>query len=265
VLSLVLILLLIWFVATVVLAAGTVWIQGYIYSEPVESVSWRAPAAAAAVTLFLTLWVIFDYRAPGRYRELQEFSVTETRDPFKVLRVVNRDGKVEVYKQHKDSRGRVEYLRNGEIGGKPLPSRPDKIIAIDGDKEYLFEPLASQRDARGNYQVKAGDMLRYQNKDTGWEMAETQMGQVYLFHPGWLIANLLLNFLHLVVWFVALWVLLRFQWAHALGLAVVCWLVVMLVVMPMVLRQAESVAQKRATAAAARAPDRGLTPPARQV
>jgi hypothetical protein len=61
----------------------------------------------------------------------------------------------------------------------------------------------------------------------------------------WLL-NLLLNFTHLALWFVCLWLLLRFQWSHALGLAFVLWLTLTLTVLPMLLSRAGSVAQERA-------------------
>ncbi len=57
--------------------------------------------------------------------------------------------------------------------------------------------------------------------------------------------NLLLNGLHLVVWFACLWLLLRFQWPHALGMALVCWLVVTVIVIPPLLNKAEVVAYQR--------------------
>jgi hypothetical protein len=251
VLGLVLTLLLVWFVTTVVLAAGTLWFQAYIYSEPAEQMYWRAPAAGAVVTLFLVVWVFLDYRAPGRYRELQEFSPTESRPPFQRLRVVDRDGKAEMYQLHKDARGRPEYLLNGKLGGKPLPSRPYKVVAIEGDRDYPFEVVSSQIDDKGKYKLQRGESLRYYNKETGWEMAETHMGQVYVFHTGWLLGNVLLNVLHLLVWFACLWLLMRYQWAHALGLAVACWAVATLLVVPMVLNKTEAVARQRATPAAA--------------
>jgi len=47
-----------------------------------------------------------------------------------------------------------------------------------------------------------------------------------------------LNFLHLGLWFVCLWVFVRFQWSHALGLAIIMWLVMTLAVLPMVFEQA---------------------------
>jgi hypothetical protein len=245
VLGLVLILLLIWFVVTVILAAGTLFFQGYIYSEPAGSMYWRAPAAGAVVTAFLALWMFFDYRAPERYRELHGFSATETREPFKLL----RDGKNKEYRRQKDATGHPVYLFEGRPGKQnELPGRLAKVIAIEGDKEYVFEPL---RDDKGKYEVDREESVRYRNKETGWEMTDAHMGQVYIFHPGWLLGNLLLNFLHLVVWFLCLWLLLRYQWSHALGLAVVCWAVMTLLVLPMVLTRTEAVAKQRATPAAA--------------
>ena len=50
----------------VLLWAGTLWFQGYIYSEPAGHLYWRAPAAGIALTLFLAVWGWVAYRAPGR-------------------------------------------------------------------------------------------------------------------------------------------------------------------------------------------------------
>src|SRR4051812_20944743 len=95
VLSLILILLLLWFVLIVMLAAWSLFFQGYIYSEPSAEMYWRAPAAGSALFVFLTLWVIIDYRAPGRYLTLTEFSPYEYQESYKELRIPTRDGKEE--------------------------------------------------------------------------------------------------------------------------------------------------------------------------
>src|SRR5262249_7971373 len=50
--------------------AGSLAIQGYIYSEPVGDIFWRAPAAAAVLTAFLGSWCYLNYRA--RDPEAQE-------------------------------------------------------------------------------------------------------------------------------------------------------------------------------------------------
>ena len=57
-----------------------------------------------------------------------------------------------------------------------------------------------------------------------------------------ILMTFLLNFLHLGVWFVCLWLLLRFQWSHALGLAIVFCLAMTLVVLPMLFTRTERAA-----------------------
>ena len=75
----------------------------------------------------------------------------------------------------------------------------------------------------------------------GWVMTVFETGPTgrpSKFRFGRFFVNMLLNFLHLAIWFVCLWLLLRFQWAHALGLALAIWLVMTLFVVPQLLTQA---------------------------
>ena len=60
------------------------------------------------------------------------------------------------------------------------------------------------------------------------------------------MGNLFLNGLFFLAWFLAFWLILRFQWLHALGQAFVLWLLVLLFVMPYYYGTAESVAEERA-------------------
>jgi hypothetical protein len=235
--SLVLVLLLVWFVLSVILAAWTLFFQGYIYSEPVPDLWWRAPAAGTALLGFLLLWVVLDYRTRGRYGDWYAFSFIENEQTYPEL-IVLRDGKEVKYLRKKTARGE-EYLSDR---GR-LPGRPDKIIAVgeDGQRD-TFEPI---RDARGHFKEAPDGSLHYRD-ERGREMVEGYLGLVTTRRPGWLLTYLLLNSLHLAVWFAVLWLLLRYQWAHALGLAVVFWAVMTLVVLPMVLGQAERVAGERA-------------------
>jgi hypothetical protein len=96
VLSLILTLFVVWFVLALLLAAWTLFFQGYIYSEPVAAIHWRAPAAATAIAFILCIWVAFDYRAPGRYRPLHEVSFSEP-ETDEHLWIFNNDGKKEQY------------------------------------------------------------------------------------------------------------------------------------------------------------------------
>jgi hypothetical protein len=240
VLILVLLLLLTCFVLSTLLAAWTLWFQSYIYSEPAGEMYWRAPAAGVAITLFLVLWIVLDYGAPGNYREIHNFSYIENLEPFPELRILNRDGKEETYARKRNARGIWEYRRKG-LSEVPLPSRPDRIVAIRGEEKYVFEPERHN----GKFVEGAGGVVHYINPDTHWEMVEGQLGYVSVSHPSLLVANLVLNALHLAVWFVCLWLLLRFQWSHALGQAIVCWLAVTFLVLPGLLDRAEEVHKTR--------------------
>jgi hypothetical protein len=239
VLSLILVLVVVWVVLSLVLAAWTLWFQAYIYSEPVEQIYWRAPAAGTALALFLCLWAFLDYRAPGRFQTLTTFSSSDAKT-YNELRVPNPAGGEDVYKMRKTAQGRPEYLK----GGDRLKSKPEKIIVVEDGQRYVFEP---DRDAKGNFKVGPDGYLHYRDREHGLDMREDYPGQVTIRHPGRGALNVLLNLAYLAVWFVCLWLLLHFQWPHALGMAVVCWLVMILFVVPPVLGQAEDLAQQRAT------------------
>lgn len=232
-LNLVLILFVVFVVLGLLLAAWTLFFQGYIYSEPVEAIYWRAPAAAAALTLFLAVWVIFDYRSianrtdEGRYRPLQEFSASEV-EKYEYLTIVYRDRTQDKYTLQGDNRYR------NKAGREPLSKARSQIIANHKDGEpHVFKPV--EKDGKTVY-VEEGNPAR------SW--TEDSMGQVSIFHFGWFLMTLLLNFGFLIVWFLSLWLLLHFQWLHALGLAFVFWLV-SLFVLPMVLTQAEKIRKER--------------------
>jgi hypothetical protein len=243
VLTLILVLLLVWFVLTVVLAAWTLWFQGYIYSEPVGEIYWRAPAAGTALALFLCLWAVLDYRVPGRYRALFEFSGREGHNYDELYIPAGPGGTAgdteEVYRFRPSAQGGRKYYK----GDKLLPSRPGKVIVLAKDQRHVFEP---DRDAAGNFVVSGDGWLHYRDKARGLEMVEGQLGQVSVYHTGWLIVDLLLNLVHLALWWVCLWLVLRFQWPHALGMAVVSWGAMTLFVVPMVLGRAEVAARQRA-------------------
>lgn len=234
--SLVLILLVVFAVLSLVLAAWTLFFQGYIYSEPAEAIYWRAPAAGAALTLFLSLWIVLDYRSvegpndEGRYRPLHELSVRES-EMYDKLTVLTQDRtrKVPFTRQGK------QYVNKS---GQRIPERPPEVIATDKEgQEHVFKP---KTDAKGTFVKDEKGRVRYYEEDNPKRYMEEGFWQITIYHYSWLITGLLLNFSFLVVWFLCFWLLLRFQWSHALGLAFVAWLI-SLFVLPMVLTQAEKV------------------------
>lgn len=238
--NLVVVLLVVFAVLSLLLAAWTMFFQGYIYSEPGEGIAWRAPAAGAVLSLFLCVWIVLDYRSvekpsdEGRYRSLHEFSARET-ETYEKLTILTQDRKHEQYAR----RGENKYYNKA---GRLLPERPLEIRAEDKDgQEHIFKP---NRDEKGNFKVEENGRLRYYDEGNPKRyMEEGSFGQITTFHFSWLLIGLLLNFGFLVVWFVCLWLLLRFQWSHALGLAFVAWLI-SLFVLPMILTQAEKERKK---------------------
>ncbi len=235
--TLVAIVLVVFAVLSLLLAAWTLFFQGYIYSEPAEAIYWRAPAAAAALTLFLTLWITLDYRSvenptdEGRYRPLHELSARE----------IERFPKLTIPTQ--DRRQKVAYTWRGNQyvnkEGRRLPERPLEIIATDNEgQEHIFRP---KTDEKGNFKAEENGRLRYYEEDNpNRYMEEDYPGLITIYHYSWLVMGLLLNFGFFVVWFLCFWLLLRFQWSHALGLAFGAWLI-SLFVLPMLLTQAEKV------------------------
>jgi hypothetical protein len=217
-LGIILILLLVWAGLVVLLWAGSVWFQGYVYSEPAPQLAWSAPVAGTALALFLALWCVIDYKSPDRYGSLFNFSAREDHEPFTELWAVKGTTTTR-YTLSKDSLGRTEYL---DRNGKPVPTHPDRIIVKENGEEVAFEP---ERDAQGNYKIRTGRSLLYHDS-RGREMGEDNLGQLSTFRWGVFLACGFLNLFHFALWFVCLWLLLRFQWSHAFGLAIVFWLIV---------------------------------------
>src|SRR5262249_32052768 len=154
-----------------------------------------------------------------------DMTSTEEQKPFAELRVPTRTGEEEVYRKMP---GRVEYRLEGRAKGKPLPSRPDKVVVVEDGERSTFEP---ERDDEGKVkQRKPGwwslnkepEPLRYVDAK-GRVMREGELGRLTTFRGGRLLGNLLLNFLFLGAWFLCLWLLLRFGWPAALGQALVFW------------------------------------------
>ncbi len=255
-LTLFLLVLVLFAVVAVLLSAWTLWFQAYIYSEPTTGIAWRGPAAGAAVTAFLIVWVVLDYRTPGGWRTIFDSTSSTESKPFPELRVPKPGGGYSTYKL--SPTGRLDYRLDGKPppAGKQMPSRPAEIVAVaPGGEESVFKP---DRDQKGNFKVPTTSTwfgkaqtapLRYTDPK-GQVMLETSIGQVSTFHTGWVIGTFILNLLFLGVWFLSLWLLLNFQWPHALGQAVVFWGVMLLFVMPPVLTRAETVAKERAAARA---------------
>lgn len=254
VLGLILILLLIWLSLAVVLGAGSLWLQGYFYSEPTPGLVWRAPAVATVLTAFLALWAFLAYRGLGNFDPL--FFTAATDKEYAYFYSVEK-GKDRV--RFEQVKGGGTFSGTKYVDRKRSPPRPwsrydsenrlvEAIIVEDAPgKEVQFNLV---RPAGGSF--KQEELARYVEEKGRRVMTEDRMGRIESSGCGQVLIHLLLNLVHVGLWFVCLWLLLRFQWPHALGLAVAVAVVVALLVVPQVLERAVQAAPPKALLASGR-------------
>jgi hypothetical protein len=219
---------------TVLFWAGTLFFQGYIYSEPVEQLSWRAPVAGLAMTLVMVLWCFLDHRSHGHYPAPLEFRASEDEE-FKSFWSV-KQGKEIPYVGKPNAKGILQYYdQRGDIWKRSDTEGVVEAIVVetqDGQKIRFDADLTKD----GKFKTEKGEPVRY--LEAGGRrriMEDSSIGRVTTTRRGLLAGYALLNLLHLVAWFASLWLLLRFQWSHALGFAVVLWLAMSLIILPLIL------------------------------
>ncbi len=230
-LTLVLILLITWFVLAVLLGAGALWLQGYIYNDPATGLLWRAPAAALALALLVTFWCFLNYRAADPppadlpYDTLFQFKSSEkTSEPVEQLWAVRPEGETS-YRRQKTPPTYQYADERYQLWPKAKAKTIEAIIVLEKSPEGAKKTVFKADRDQGRYVEEGG--RRY--------MTDDQLGRITTPGRGWPLANLALNLFHFVVWYLCLWLLLRFQWSHALGLAAAAWLLMTWLVIPQAL------------------------------
>jgi hypothetical protein len=237
--------------------AGTYFFQGYIYTEPSQGLYWQAPAAGALMAVGFTIWCFTVAFSSGASKTnipinvLHKFNAKvdlfDSLKPAPKLWAIKsdprktsdaKDGEKVEYKLVRDNQTKFHYVDTNAV---PRPWNQQDVIAVEipsSDGAIMRLDLVP---------TEKGQNRRFRSSD-GWEMVETTdgpTGNPERFVLGRLVVNVLFNLAHLAGWFLALCLILRYQWAHALGLAVVFWLVFTLVLLPMGLGYAGDVAEKR--------------------
>jgi hypothetical protein len=217
VLILCLILLLTWLVLAALLWGGSRWIQGALYERIPPDLIWRAPAAAAAVTAFLLIWAMLNSAALGPgdtelpYNTLLQFSSERLSEPVAEMTVERADAKVIYKKVSLPTTPPTQEYRDADHNQfKPERVHDAKAITVkDGENEVRFLPDPNEQ------RFKEEKGRRYLSYESFGRITTPRTGATWLM--------IVLNLLHLAIWFVVVWLLLRFEWPHALVGAVALW------------------------------------------
>lgn len=255
---------------------GSAVAQGYLYNEPASKLPLRALAAALAVGSFLAFWALIDKKNPGKYDtffefasytsvEFQEFdavrwTVDPTTDrsrpgfrkndkgePAETVTKFKRpagnkaapfkaDGTGETFRLNTSTSVTAAILIPGPDGtasrfdaellvpdgkGKTVPLKPD--MRKNDPKGIVFAPNARFMEEKGGRYVQTRQL-------------DEHKGVLFVPSSGVVFAALLLNLGQFAVWFLALWLLLRFGWGISLGFAAAAGLVTMLVILPLLFK-----------------------------
>jgi hypothetical protein len=242
VLSAILILLVLGVALVVLLWVGTAVLQSYLYTESPPDLYWRAPVAGLALALFVAFWWLLANRYPGQIGALHEFGAGTQVEHFPELIWVRKDPaddqRFVVVKSYRYDGPKKKYLDK-------LSSQPWTRSTSDGMVEWL-RANHKEGDETDSVLFKAElksdgtfkDPTTYvEQGGKGRVMTEAELGSLSSSKSGQVFVNLLLNGAFLVAWFLCLWLLLRFQWLHALGLSVAMWLALILTIVPLLLNK----------------------------
>ncbi|QEL14579.1 hypothetical protein [Limnoglobus roseus] len=211
------------------------FLQAALYNTPADKLPIRAALAAFLVGGFLTFWTFVNTRAESkdRYGTFFEFNPTSSSE-FHEFTAVRRDAnKKETSVPYKKVSGNFVEVQDATKPFK-MNSADYMVSAIevkDGEKPVKFD---AQFDKTGKYAGGSNKVFQEVGGRRYIEFGQTNVPSA-MFSPstGAMMAALGLNALHFVVWFVALWPVLRYTMGHAIGGAAGLGLFVMLLVMPL--------------------------------
>lgn len=249
-----------------ILLGGGLFLQGYMYSEPAEGIFWRAPAAALALALYVVGWCFLNYRAiDARHTDIPFHTLflfsAQKRFPEKPcpwLQSRRSDDRTSLYERVRNEKGQSDYVLKGDSSRPWNPEAEgsrimEELVFLNEEMQpVLTLKIDPQLLSTGGEKGKRINMpmtkeIRYIDVQSGRAMTEAEIRRGQMSYTSWSLAfaNLLLNFGFLALWLVCLWLLLDFQCLHALGLAMVMWLIMLLAVLPPLFEQTRQSAKTR--------------------
>lgn len=252
---------------------GTFFFQGYVYTEPSPSIFWQAPVLAALLTFGYAIWcfsVAFSSGAsPSNIPINTIFSFSDKeemlRRPAPKLWAITQDRKKQEEKpvEYVAVRGndklhpdKFQYFHD-PFGSDKHPWFGTDVVAIeiqpfldDATKKRFNDVPPDQGFFGGKLDLVDTKRLRYREfrSEDGWAITEYENGPTGLpIKRSWgrFLLNIFFNAGHFGAWFLGLWLVLRYQWLHALGLGMVMWLIMTLLILPMMLGYAGEVSESR--------------------
>ncbi len=224
-------------VAFAVLLGLSLFLQAYLYNAPADKIYLRALVGGMAVALFLTGWTYINTRADrdNKYGAIHEFKPTGTTEVTKFEAIRRNRAKIESTVAFSKTAGEKEFRSDVDKSpyrvntsdyitvaflikeeGKTEPTRFDAVL----ESELLYDSKLEKK----TFREKGGPRL----------IEDDCIGVIVAPSGGVIFLAILINMLHIVVWFLVFWFVMKFTWPHALGLAAVLGIVITLVAVPLV-------------------------------
>lgn len=213
----------------VVLWLVSVALQGWLYSDLASKLPLRALAAGAAMALFHTGWCAIYQKDPGRFDTLFSFKTEALDGKYDEIQSIRKVGKNE--------QKPVKYIRLGESTDFEALETRKHWNRSDADGmmvAILIQEKGKDKPTRFDANLSPEGMFRPKNEskyetDGGKRyMDEISLGNVYRKRSFSVIGNFFVNFLHLALWCVLFWPVMRFTLGHAVGLGLAFWAITML-------------------------------------
>jgi hypothetical protein len=218
------------------IALSTAVTQSAFYERQVDGIIWRAPAAAAILTLFLIATTFLDAKFPNRFGSLFQFPLIETQefDQFWSERTTDAGKNETHFHRQFIPPGRIDYVdANGRRWQRSDSGIVTAIIVEENgerrrfeaklapDGTFLRDPDDPNKTLDVEY-VEEGGKSRIMNEAAIGKLTSTRVG-AFCF-------NLLVNLLHLMIWIIVFALLMDIQWRHAILLGLAGWAITLLVV-----------------------------------
>ena len=229
-----------------VLWSGSMFFQSSWYTTPAGGIAWRAPLAAALITGFFSGWSLLNVSegtttpsgaAQIPYGVLWEFSPRVDVVPEPVPEIVSkrRTSEPAVFKLVRNWARDVRY-KNTDSGEIWDPMGVEYVEFSYEGQQFKFEPDKTRGDG---YVV-------FVDADTGYEMREYEIGTVGYVSSSHLAIYALLNVAHFAVWVFCIWLLLSFDFWHAVAIGAAMWLICTLTVLPILAEAATTAVAEQA-------------------